>query len=577
MFYSLDRFLNTAQTEIDCHNNDKALEIISHYCRELTQNLRLLTRVFGSREIDALCLQIGLQILQNLQTKEPIIPTEEIKYLFIASEIYQFGGHSALIEDYVKALGHSNCRLLLSDPQNRIDHSASLSRFQGTHLDIRIAPHHQPLVQKLEWLLTELRKAQPDWCFFVGHPDDPICVAAMQSSICKNIAYIHHVDHQFTLGLFVPVAKHIDYRNSGKENCSEKLGIKNATVIPLTAKDQSSTPRQNEFTRTSGLITCTSGNNKFNQPYKYNFLDLIPEIVAATKGEHIHIGKLNEQDISILTQNLHKHNIAPVKVRLLPSVKSLWETLVDHHVDVYIDSFPLCGCKATVEAMGAGIPIIVHHNYSHKLLSNVGFVPPNTPCWKHPSELLAFLNSASRQQLQILSETNRKYFSETHSERLLCEKLNHIITKEDEETGSTNSVYETDDLRTFFQDFPTVKTNMDLDMELSYAYQILRDIGINSDVFDNVAHDSLPISKASYTEYSKLAKMKIDTLILINQLYPIFEACQINKPQLSRLLYAIGTLKDINPKPIKMSTELRLKLLLNRIQQTGRQLSTPSN
>ncbi|QLH36530.1 MAG: hypothetical protein HWD61_10660 [Parachlamydiaceae bacterium] len=67
--------------------------------------------------------------------------------------------------------------------------------------------------------------------------------------------------------------------------------------------------------------------------------------------------------------------------------------MIDHDVDLYIASFPYIGLKSCIEAMGAGIPLITHQNYSSQLLGGSFYSYPEAYSWKTPEELFTFLEN----------------------------------------------------------------------------------------------------------------------------------------------------------------------------------------
>jgi hypothetical protein len=83
----------------------------------------------------------------------------------------------------------------------------------------------------------------------------------------------------------------------------------------------------------------------------------------------------------------------------IPFVPSLWSALIEHAVDVYVGSFPLGGGRATVEAMGVGLPLIVHSNYHSHFLSVEFEVYEGAMIWRHPSQLATFLSSLNGSRL----------------------------------------------------------------------------------------------------------------------------------------------------------------------------------
>ncbi len=117
------------QEKIQRHlsNNDltSALHELRTWIDALLSDVRIMGSVFGSREIDQLCIQIG-ELASNQRTPlaEQDASQPSVDYVIIASELYITGGHTALIEDYLKALPQKTSRILITDPDNTVDRNS---------------------------------------------------------------------------------------------------------------------------------------------------------------------------------------------------------------------------------------------------------------------------------------------------------------------------------------------------------------------------------------------------------------------------------------------------------------------
>ena len=130
---------------------------------------------------------------------------------------------------------------------------------------------------------------------------------------------------------------------------------------PLVAEDLGHRVDRPFLTR-GHLTTCSSGGfEKFELthyhreqiPYAYRYEKLVPHILKASGGTHIHIGTLSERMLSIIRRGLDELAVSHDRFIHIEYVPNLWAALLDLSVDAYVGSFPLGGGRATIEAMGA--------------------------------------------------------------------------------------------------------------------------------------------------------------------------------------------------------------------------------
>lgn len=540
------------QKNIHCHLSlgdlPSALDELQKWINALLSDGRIMGNVFGSLELDQLCLKIGESAL-NLKSPsaQSDLSQSQVDIVFVASEFYMTGGHTALVEDYIKALPDKNTRILVTDPDGKLDRNSIINRMSTTTCDVRFSPPDSSAFTKLNWLIDELKIAKAGWTFFVNHPHDLIAVAGMHQSLSKRRAFVHHADHTFTLGLFVDVDKHIDFRKKGWENCRHQLGVTNNDLIALSVPDMECPSAANRFQSDGGLVTCTSGNNKFELPYSFRLEDCVPEWLKTTGGRHIHIGKLSQSTELNIRRQLNDLNIDADRLTILPWVESLWQTLLLCKVDFYIDSFPLCGCRALVEAMGAGVPVAVHKNYRNSLFSNEGFAYDSAFTWSKPEELNAHLQSIDQVWLETQSLNARTHYLNNHTAKNLGQNLDEILNQKTISNSANARNYHLDPLRAFFDGFDgqplflqSCKTQ-----RMIQLVALAKAVDLPVELFEHTleSHTS-PQEFNRYKKYYKKLGNQVMVMDLIQEFYPVSTDEELNKERLSRLLFAISQLEN---------------------------------
>ncbi len=406
---------------------EKALNSLVEFAEALVAEPRIVASVFGSRRLDAFCQTIGAKCLQSFAPDLGTTNEHGSTIAIVVTEVYRSGGHTAVIKDLITAYQNKGFQLLVLvvdtfQTANQVEISSVLA---GT--PIIFAPKELGTFERVIWLQKQIIAARPKRTFLFSHMQDAVSIAASQPELPTKISFFHQSDHRFSLGIFLPHVQHIDFRESGLENCRYTLGLDNNWLVPLINADLSDISSSRQFYSSGALRTCTTGSYKFDYPYAFSLSeDVIPDIIAATGGSHLHIGPLADRSLSIIRARLKERKIPQERFIVVELVNSLWCALADFDVDVYIDSFPVCGCRSVVEAMGAGIPVVVHENYKSRLLSNKDLVYKESFCWREPEELYRYLVKLDSEQLKRQSHLAREHYELRHSPAVLATAIDKL-------------------------------------------------------------------------------------------------------------------------------------------------------
>lgn len=376
--------------------------------RILTEPL-CTAQVYGSRKLDHLCQEIGRANFAKLNLSPSKSRTEKTTWVFIVTKLQNSGGHTRVMQDFIKTKPDAR-HVFLSTDLNGRSNLTNLMPDELKSFDIAFesAPRG-PYVGKLSWLQTRLVETAPTRVFLFNDHADSVAVAALQPKMNLDAYFYHHADHHLCLGLFLPHVKHIDTHPTGYHQCREVLGLENL-YLPLTVEDHGARSNEN-FLAGGKLTTCTAGrSNKLEIPYFFSYLDLVGDILKTTGGIHIHIGKLSPWGLSRIRRGLAKHGIACEKFVYIPWVRSVWKTLQERRVDLYIASFPYGGGLTMLEAMGAGVPVALHRHVFSRVLGAVDLGYEGAFSWRWPRELLTFLSSlnADPRASESLAEDGRR-------------------------------------------------------------------------------------------------------------------------------------------------------------------------
>jgi hypothetical protein len=401
-----------------------ALEAISGLARRVISEPICTSRVFSSPVLDRLCALVGRAALESPRDRhagrEALV---EDTVIFVATRLQAAGGHTRVMEDFLRILPHVNKLLLVTGLSGRSDRVDAAHRFGALGAQIEYAPREN-LLGRLQWLQRRVTDLRGRDLYLFNHHEDCVAVAAMESAGRAQVHFYHHGDHHLCLGVHLANARHIDIHSFGYHNCRHDLKVENNTYLPLVAEDLGARPPGMPFRSGGVLTTCTAaGWNKLEIPHSVRYTEIIPALLAATGGRHVHIGKLTPLGLWRIRRRLNRYGVPLSAFVYIPRVASVWRSLHEYAVDLYVSSFPVTGGRTMVEVMGAGIPIAVHDHPTSRFLGGIDMAYEGAYSWREPDELLALCAEATDIQLKEHSEKARLHYSRFHAPDLLRRAL----------------------------------------------------------------------------------------------------------------------------------------------------------
>lgn len=428
---SIAEFEAEIKTNLSQENLDKALSSIHRLVDQIFCEPINTAKIFGSELLDDLCQEIGAvnwnklscyeASQQNINSQKSSI---EKTVIYVVSKLHASGGHTAVLADIIR-LGPSTRSVILVTGIGGVTDQASIQhRFNSVqNVAFEYAPRGKHIL-KLDWLQRRILALNPSDVWLFNHHQDSVAVAAVQPNAGYQVHFYHHGDHHLCLGVYLNYADHIDIHPMGYHYCRDKLNIKDNRYLPMAVKDMGDRPETLQFKEGSHLVTCTAaGFNKIEVPYFISYLKVIPELLKASGGKHIHIGRLTPLALKKIRSGMHKLGLHDSAFIYIPFVTSVWKALHEHQVDIYITSFPYGGARTLIEAMGAGIPIAVHSHCTSRLLGTFDMAYEGALVWRNPEELYNFVQRADIAALKHLSKLARKRYLDFHREDILKDAL----------------------------------------------------------------------------------------------------------------------------------------------------------
>ncbi|PJI42258.1 hypothetical protein [Ferrovibrio sp.] len=370
--------------------------------------------------LDALCLEVGRQFAVHAKLA-PIVPDTSAPIVYLATAIHEFGGHTRVMIDYIRRQPDRKHVLLLTGLGINMAVPPVQSLLDRELRGIDFTWYRNSQIrhdESLRWLMQQLQNIRPETVYLFGHPYDPVIPAATALLQKTNTYFNHHSDACFSLGAVLPVTAHIDQTPMVHHLLCRHTPQINPVYVPMTA----ATPARREasaFLPEGAVRTAACGSAaKFtDQSYAYRYADVLPQIMAQTGGEHVHIGALPAEAIAQIHAAMDRQSIPRERFRHIAHVESLAAALCDLKVDLYVASFPTSGGKAVIEAMATGIPVLYHVNYQSRFACVADMVYPEAFRWSDLESLTAALQAADRAALSRHSNLSRAHFDLYYAEQ----------------------------------------------------------------------------------------------------------------------------------------------------------------
>ena len=395
------------------------LDSISELIRWVQAQPAAMARLYADPALDEACLAAGAVAMN-----QPLeIPVTSARQIFVATEIYTAGGHTRLLEDILNARPEE--AVLLLTKSTRDSHptvQAAVDAWRKRGISV-CEPPDSGTEARLRWLLGWLAAPSVNTVWLACHGDDSVAVAACQARPGQKCYFIHHMDHTLALGVHLPHAIHLDVSPFSFHQCRAN-GVANVRMLPLTVLDEHSVDAS--LRQPFQKITATCGSpGKFIRPYAWTLPDVIVDLFLGGVHTHYHIGPMPDELLEQMKSKLAAAGIARDSLVHIPHVDSLQGWLKDSQVTLYLQSFPLCGYKAGVEAMAAGKPILYLEHYGREQLSGRDMLYPQALSWRTPEALRQRIQNFTEETHAQHSAWSRQHFEIAHHPALFARCLEH--------------------------------------------------------------------------------------------------------------------------------------------------------
>ncbi|WP_367066287.1 hypothetical protein [Oryzisolibacter sp. LB2S] len=425
-FHSVRSLAEKVELAIAQGRLNAGLNLIHDFVERIITEPLCTAQVFASRELDGLCIKIGRSNLHDaIESRfyEDVADVDANITVYIVSRLQSSGGHSRLVLDFIRAQPEKNHLILSTEISGSSDGDYILQCLSGIgNVQFKQAPRGD-FRHRLLWLQSILLRHKPERVHLFNHHQDSVAIAALVPELDLDVSFYHHGDHHLCLGVYMSHVAHVDLHPMGYHHCRNELAIENC-YLPLTFEDKGGTLAATCANVGGGLITATAArSNKIEIPYYLSYIDLIPHIIKATRGKHIHIGRLTPWALRRIRKGIRKEGLPKDCFLYIEWVPSVWRALQEHCVDAYIASFPYGAGLTLIEAMGASVPVIMHQHMYSRILSGLELAYPEAFHWSDPEDLLAHLEGLRAEQLVGEKQLSRAQYEKFHTPEVLVAYL----------------------------------------------------------------------------------------------------------------------------------------------------------
>lgn len=399
-----------------------ALRGLDGYFEGLSKDLHYFGTSFPFPEFDEICAEIGRRSAWELLAHPQSLVEQEHDLVLITEAIVQ-GGHAEIIRDLAQ-YGERPLLIVATNLYERFeDKVLPAIRKHPRVIDVLTlnTSEHTVRLRQLQFLIANAAARR---VMLLCHPRDAIAVSAAASVRDKPVLFFHHCDHCPCLGCFLPNAIHIDLHNLGFQHCRNDLGI-DSGYICLTSRDVAIRHSGDSFTSPMfSSVTCGGEHKLVNFQYPITYAELVIELIRSRRGVHFHVGRLSPQYVASTGQALEDAGLSRESFVHVGHISGFREVIEGLEADLYVPTLPQGGGKALIDAMSAGVPILVHENAIGRLWGGRDLVYSEAPHWNSLDTLrqcLTRFDDLSWRRDQ--ANASRSYFDRYHSTDLFQRML----------------------------------------------------------------------------------------------------------------------------------------------------------
>lgn len=368
---------------------------------------------------------VAAGLIPSSTTRKKREPSNKPSICILATQMYDTGGHTRVIEDMLASL-NDECEVsvLLTNYDGK---QRPLSRPAIRWPKAKVYTADSGSVQaNIKSIHALFEKLDPDVVINMSHPFDVIAYGFMMREKQRRWLFGTHADHTFSFFPKVEDVEILSITDLAAKN-AEQQNVTQYFSLPLTCQQVGNPNAElnHEQLDLKELATLSVGSEvKFRDQGALKYVDLLNRRFSCAGGRHVHVGPISAEFREVILTGLARPEFAH-RLTFVPYVENVGQFIVDANIDLYLVSYPVPGIKSMIEAMAAGCPIAC--NKSEGSLDCSGIAYPNALLFSDLDEFDDQMSELTPDLLVTHQKRSMKHFEENHSPERFSTALWRII------------------------------------------------------------------------------------------------------------------------------------------------------
>lgn len=350
--------------------------------------------IFADRALEAMCVEIGMtHVCKQPIEKRVLCKTSRRRVLHVATTVYYAGGHTRLIENWI-VNDHSSVHDLYLTGQRKchipewLIQAVTSSGGQITHNALPLS-----FIDASSGLR---RHANGNYDVIVlhHHPDDVVPLLAFAMPGGPPVLMMNHSDHTFSLGTSIADVL-VEFREVGMKHSRGRRFAQNHFLLPIPLSPKEDFESRESARRALGIrddeVICLSVGSawKFTPCGRTSFFDAARSVLEKNRSVKIVM-------IGPTSEHFRQWNNGEVSDRIdcIGEVERLTLHRWLSAADIYLESFPVVGGTAILDACHAGLPVVTGYGYPCDLFDSRDMSPAvgELERWSSKGEYVEFVS-----------------------------------------------------------------------------------------------------------------------------------------------------------------------------------------
>lgn len=402
---------------------DIIIEKIKNAATHLTfsHNYFSFHSIYKSLVYDSLCVTLGyLQLLElNIDILKKRETDKNTIMIIVTNLIPNGGGIFAEISELVDIFKDKNIIIFCTSRSTIGKDVKDKFKFYKNYNIITIP---EKTHCRIKYAFEKIIEISPNRIYFyVGH-NDPLINCLAQPSLSKNI-HIFSYDHGFVLGITNPNFDNFIVKRKVDSFLLQKAGVQDIIYIPVWSKASYSENKYIALHHHKEVTTASAAARwyKCNGHFPYNYIDLVLNSILHTNRKHIHYGPIPDDTLSYIHDFILQNGLSESQFVNIPWAEDLPTSLIENHVDIFIEPFPVVSAKISLAVQSAGIPILKYAGTTRMTLAD--FIYDGALTWTCREDFIQIVQTISRTKLKEQSNRSFNDFKLNHDIDIISKNI----------------------------------------------------------------------------------------------------------------------------------------------------------